>query len=192
VTTPAAGAHQSTRPVSGTELVRQAEVLADELRAAPSPVQRNIFLSLVAGFLGDGDVGRMRRLLEVLRDERSVSAAHFERSGSWGDQARHARGVLARLLATAETDSRHLQTLFGWTARILEIRAKFGDRRPSGPASGRGGSGGPRRRRAGDASSVEPKPRPAGRLGLGGRSLDALERLRRRIENGDDDPGGGS
>jgi hypothetical protein len=165
-------------------------VLADELRTAPSPVQRNVFLSLVAGFLADGDAGRLHRLLQVLGDERSASAAHFQRSGRWGEQLRHARDVLARFLATAEADPRRLQSLFGWTARILEIRATFSDRRRGAPASGRGPSGASRRRRAGAAGSVERKPRPAGRLGLGGKSLDALERLRRRIDESDDHQGG--
>ena len=188
MTTPAAGAHQSTRPGSGTELVRQAEVLADELRAAPSPIQRNVFLSLVAAFLADGDVGRLRRLLELLGDERSVSAAHFQRSGSWGEQLRHARDVLARFLATTEDEPRRLQSLFGWTARLLEVRAKFpGSGRRGKPAAGGGGSRGPRRPGGREAAPAEPKPKPpAARLGLGGKSLAALEGLRRRIGNGDD------
>lgn len=152
---------------SQSELVISARALAEELATGTPPVKRNIWQSLVANFQLDRDLPRFRRLVAAVEQDDKLRA----RGRGYGEQLDQVVAILDRLLTEGRHSADELRTLFGWVARLLQIKSDFrGPRRPE-----------PNR----PTPPRQPPPKPAFG-GLGGKNQAALEALRKKF------PGGGS
>jgi hypothetical protein len=105
---------------SQVEIVENAERLASNLQAGPQ-VTKNALLSVVATFMSDpaGDLKRLRRTLDLLE---KGSGGHLKRGGGYGEQVHLVIQEVGRLLKREEWQPNELKSLFGWTARLLQVR----------------------------------------------------------------------
>jgi hypothetical protein len=169
---------------SQVEIVQNAERLAANLQAGPV-VTKNALLSVVATFMSDpaGDLDRLRRTMTLLE---KGSGGHLKRGGGFGDQVRMVIREVGRVLDRGEWQPVELKSLFGWTARLLQVRQaprkeKEWEPRGAGPDHrSMRPSGRPSRpdRRLSAVDPKEPSPQPTKPLGaLSGKNLDALKAL---------------
>jgi hypothetical protein len=171
---------------SQIDLVQTAEALAERLRS-PVRVTRSAFSKLVATFRQEGD---RQALHALVRSVASGRGGGRERGTGYSDQIDHASGVLLDFLGRQQALSdRELQSVFGWTARLIEIADELHSE-PRGGAKGAGQARHGRQERRPKRGSEPPTPRapgPAGRKlgGLGGKSLEVLKALRQKTSDGD-------
>jgi hypothetical protein len=106
---------------SQIEIVQNAGHLATGLRTGMTPVTKNALLSVVATFMSDpsGNVDRLSRTLELLK---AGSGGHLKRGGGFGEQVHLVIQEVERLLERGEWEPKDLKSLFGWTARLLQVR----------------------------------------------------------------------
>ncbi len=189
---------------SQAELVERARLLAEALSSGAPAVKRSSFESIIADFTSSPrpDAGRLRRILTLLGQG---SGGHLKRGGSFPEQAqRVVREIIALLDESSDLDPRQLQTLLGWTGRLLstrsstrkppERRAQQQDRRPEhrqhgftgseGRAPAAGGRAGFRLER-GEPPQLD---RPDGNIS---RKQAALDAYRRQLEEKREKEGGG-
>ena len=182
---------------SQVEIVRNAERLALNLQAGPTPVKsKNAFLSVVATFMSDpsGDLPRLRRTLALLKQG---NGGHLKRGGGFGDQVRMVIGEVGRLLDGAEWEAAELKSLFGWTARLLLVRQER--RIETGPESrttrpdhqetrqdtGQRRAPQPPRGRAGREEKKSPAPTAPAFRAASGKNLAALEAFKKKLSGPD-------
>ena len=129
-------------------------------------------------------VERLRRTLRLLGEG---SGGHLKRGGgTYADQVRTAIQELGRVLDEGGLDPQEYKSLFGWTARLMVAR-----KGRSATSQGRGSATpGDTKRAAGKGTESRrtesgKKQGTATRLGLGGKSLDVLARLRQELEEKD-------
>lgn len=161
--------------LSQIEIASKALELAGELGRGAHAVKRNTFLSIVAAFMSEGDLGRFGRLLDLVA---SRSGGHLLRTGGCAEQAERAVEVLRRVLAERALSPEEARSLFGWTARLLLIQ---GGEPPSG--QGEGGAvadqgkqavaGASAERRTG--GSKKPSRGDASQRGAGAKGLGAVK-----------------
>lgn len=173
---------------SQVEIVQNAQRLAANLQAGATPVKsKNAFLSVVATFMSDpsGDLSQLRQMLSLL--ERG-SGGHLKRGGGFGDQVRMVIGEVGRLLDQGEWESADLRSLFGWTARLLQVRGSL-DRGADARAD-LAERKLPSRSREPFSKKKEPDTRaqPVRGLSFGAfkaSGLDALQQLKEKLSEGD-------
>jgi len=161
-------------PKSQLDVLAEAETLALRL-SRPVQVKKNVLLSLVADFMSAPrpDRERLRETLELLR---SGSGGHVLRAGGYGEQAKAALDILLSVFEQEGWTEADLKSLFGWTARLLQVKPVDS---PAAP---------PNRTQT---SPVQPRrpPPPAKPLGgLSPKGRDTLEELKKKLqgkENGD-------
>ena len=179
---------------SQVEIVENAGRLATDLQGA-GVESKSAFLSIVASFLSDpsGDVNRLRRMMTLLK---GGSGGHLNRGSGFGDQARAVIREVGSLLDRGEWQPEELKSLFGWTARLLQVRQAPRREVPEGPRGQTRHPQDPRRpgrppRAAREPHSVsEKKPvrQPPKRLGgLSGKSLDALKSFGAKLPKTEDE-----
>lgn len=108
---------------SQLEVLRRAQALAEKLTATPeTAVKRSAFLSLVADFMArpEAEPARLRELLRLLVEKRS--GGHLLRGKTYAPQIQHAAESLAAEIDRGDFSAQELRSLFGWTARLLEVR----------------------------------------------------------------------
>ena len=178
--------------LSSTKIVERASRLAATLANGPVAVEKNVLRGLVADFMVEPDVARLRRLLQLLAEG---SGGHLLRGGGYGEQVQAAATELGTLLAETDLEPRDLQRLFGWTARLLVVRKGDGEPKhkaqkkgggpgrpsPGGHAStGRPGGRRDDRRTAGPAEPA--KTGPPTKLGaVSTKGLSALKEMKQRL-----------
>jgi hypothetical protein len=171
---------------SQVEIVENAERLAANLQAGPQ-VTKNALLSVISTFVSDpaGDLQRLRRTLTLLE---TGSGGHLKRGSGYGDQVRLVIREVGRLLDRGEWQPNELKSLFGWAARLLQVRQASGvqaqeDRRI------------PRSSRTDSRSGHSPRPgrekppaQPAQPFrGLSGKNLEALKALGKKLSGSEDE-----
>lgn len=148
-------------------LVERAAQLATDLLSRVSRRQglSNLLLSVVADFQTTGDLDRLRRTLTLLQ---AGNGGHLERGKTYVEQMNTVIAELEALLAEGRSAA-ELKSLFGWTARLLVARQGQG-----------GGEGRAEARTVAKKREPEKRERSTGpgRLGLGGKNLDVLQRLK--------------
>lgn len=107
-------------PETSAEIVKKAELFALSLTSGPTPVGRGALLAITSEFLSSPqpDRDRLKRIVELIG---KGSGGHLLRGGGYGEQVRTAVAELAHLLSEDLSD-RDLQSLLGWTARLLLVR----------------------------------------------------------------------
>ena len=118
---------------SQVEIVENAGRLAADLQAS-GVKSKNALLSVVATFISDpsGDIKRLRRMMTLLKDG---SGGHLKRGAGFGDQARAVIREVGTLLDRGDWQPNELKSLFGWTARLLQVRQAPRREAPQGPRS---------------------------------------------------------
>jgi hypothetical protein len=160
-------------PKSRSELMEEAAALAADLSTTADFVERNAFLSLVSGYLADGDSERLQRTVKLVA---AGSGGHLKRSGSFSKQVKVAAERLGRLLDERQRETRELQELFGWTARLLKVRR--GAQRSPAPAQRQPAKTAP-------TSAPTPPPPKSQKLGaLGKKDIEALAKMKERLNKG--------
>jgi hypothetical protein len=170
---------------SQVEIVENAGRLAADLQGS-GVESKNAFLSVVATFISDpsGDVKRLRRMMTLLKDG---SGGHLNRGSGFGDQARAVIREVGSLLDRGEWQPEELKSLFGWTARLLQVKQAPGrDIRedPRGQVSNRPDPRRPSRplrppRGPHPTTEKESARQPAKPLGgLSGKNLDVLKSIK--------------
>ncbi len=182
---------------SQVEIVQNAERLALNLQAGPTPVKsKNAFLAVVATFMSDpsGDLPRLRRTLDLLE---KGSGGHLKRGGGFGDQVRVVIREVGRLLDGDEWEAAELKSLFGWTARLLLIRQdrrteKGSESRAPRPDRQDTRQGRPpqhprdRRPPLPGREEKRPAPPPPQKLGaMSGKNLASLAELKKKLSGPD-------
>jgi hypothetical protein len=171
---------------SQVEIVKNADRLAANLQAGPA-VTKNALLSVVATFLSDpsGDVARLRRTMTLLE---KGSGGHLKRGGGFGDQVRLVIREVGRVLDREEWQPEELKSLFGWTARLLQVRQAPrtpGGREPQGQRPNRGAphpGRPPRPPRDPRPSEKQPPPQPTKPFkAVSGKNLEALKALGEKL-----------
>jgi hypothetical protein len=111
---------------SQVEIVQNAQLLASTLQGGADRFSKNAFLSVVATFVNDpaGDLERLRRMLALLE---KGSGGHLKRGGGFGDQVRIVIQEVGRLLDRNEWQPGELKSLFGWTARLVQVQQENGE-----------------------------------------------------------------
>lgn len=168
-------------------VLEHAERLASVLGGGATRVERNVLLSLVGDFMADRSPDR-GRLLKTLRLVRAGSGGHLKRGGGYAQQLEAATRELERFLdaAGAEIAPLDLQSVFGWTARLLLVRGGLAPARQQPGARQTGPQPGTRPARRGEGApprperSPAPPPKPFG--GLNPQGLSALEKLKSQLE----------
>lgn len=166
-----------------TEILKKAENMAFNLAGGPTKVAKNVLLAIVADFMSSPhpDRERLRRTLQLLQEG---SGGHIKRGGSsYGEQVRAAVLEVERALREGLDDG-ELKSLFGWTARLLQIRrasvVQQDDQRQQ--LKGKGGvRENVRRDPVPPQKKLAQPPKPLG--GLGQKGLSALEQLRKQLED---------
>lgn len=105
------------------QLATRAAHLADRLRSARPPVERNTLLTLIADFVADPrtDLATLRRLL---RQVAAGEGGHLRVGESYAAQVRATSAILEEELAAADLDAQQYRQLLGWTARLLQTRSQ--------------------------------------------------------------------
>jgi hypothetical protein len=158
-------------PIPQTEILEKAERLAANLVGGPIKVGKNVLLSIVADFMSTPypDRERLRRTLFLIGEG---SGGHLKRGGgAYGDQIRTAVQEVSKALQDDLTDE-ELKSLFGWTARLLLVR-KESLPIPAGPSP----------RQETRISKPPAAQKKAQRMGLGSKSLNALEQLKQQLQD---------
>jgi hypothetical protein len=163
------------------EILNRAQQLASSLASGSVVVQRNVFLSLVADFMGEPepDINRLQRMLNLIQQG---SGGHLKRGGGYGQQLRAATEELARLLSERDFSPVELKSVFGWTGRLLLIR----NLSSGAPVVRKSDSHLPSRKPGeGSAAHVSRSGSPgqgSALGGVGGAGLEALLKLRDRLK----------
>ncbi len=167
---------------SQVEIVQNAQRLAADLQAGPS-VTKNALLSVVATFMSDpaGDLERLGRTLKLLENG---SGGHLKRGGGFGEQVHLVIREVNLLLARNEWQPKELKSLFGWTARLLQVRQ--GNRSPGREESRttRNDRQGPRQGRSRNQEKRPPSP-PVKKTfqGVSGKNLDVLKAFGKKLSD---------
>lgn len=155
-----------------TEILRKAERLATDLAGGPVRVEKNVLLSVVAEFMSDprGDVDRLRRTLNLLK---AGSGGHLKRTANYAQQVETVVDGLEETLADRDLTPGDLKSLLGWAARLLLVQADVA----------------PKSRQTGPPPRNEPsQPRPPKTFGgMGSRNRSTLEKLKEKLQNGNED-----
>jgi len=108
-------------PLTQTDILRKAELLAGNLAGGPAQVKKNALLAVVADFMSDPkpDLDRLRRTMRLLKQG---SGGHLKRGGGFGDQVKAVADELDRLMQQEGLTPGEYKSLFGWTARLLVVR----------------------------------------------------------------------
>jgi hypothetical protein len=157
------------------DIVKRAEQLALTLTAGSAPVGRNVFLGIVSDFQSAPRPDR-DRLSDIVRLVQQGSGGHLKRGGGYGEQVKTAAVEISRVLEEDLSDQ-DLQSLFGWTARLLLVRREA---RPEGRQEARPGAS-PQKGK--ESRSVKPREdKSAARMGsLDQKSLSTLEMLKQKL-----------
>jgi len=176
---------------SQIEIVQNAQRLAADLGAPPSPVSKNALQSVVATFISDptGDLARLRRTLDLLAEG---SGGHLKRGDGYGEQVRRVIEMIRRVVYQGEWEPEELKSLFGWTARLLQVRrgARTEEARETRSQSpGRQDTGQPRssgRDRRPSPDRGEKKPATPGApvlRGANAKNLEVLKALSKKLSD---------
>jgi len=108
-----------------TNMVADAARLVEQLRTPEVNVSRSVWLSLLAGFMiAPGDLARARdaqkKLLDLLL---SGNGGHLKRGHKHEQEVRLAARVVVQAFESHQLDLTGFRQLFGWTARLLQVRA---------------------------------------------------------------------
>jgi hypothetical protein len=175
---------------SQVEIVQNAGRLASDLQGGTT-VNKNALLSVVATFMSDpaGDIPRLRRTLILLK---AGSGGHLKRGGGFGEQVHLVIQEVDRLLDRGEWEPKDLKSLFGWTARLLQVRQgnRAPEREDSRPArddrrDSRPGrpSDPPRRPSSGRVEKKAPAPPTAPFRAVNSKNLDVLKALSKKLSD---------
>jgi hypothetical protein len=176
---------------SQIEIVQNAQLLAADLGAPPGEVSKNALLSVVATFISDptADVVRLRKTLDLLEQG---SGGHLKRGGGFGEQVHRVIAEVGRILAEGEWQPDELKSLFGWTARLLQVRREArtdGTRETQTQTPGRQDSRQPRpsdrdRRPPPDRSGKKPATSAAPVFrGANAKNLEVLKALSKKLSD---------
>jgi len=148
---------------SQVEIVNNASLLATDLQGAEVE-SKSAFLSIVGSFMSDptGDIKRLRHMMTLLD---KGSGGHLDRGAGFGEQARAVIREVGRLLDRGEWQPDELKSVFGWTARLLQVRLPPRRKGPPEPSGGQ-------------APHHQGKRQPTKPLGgLSGKNLDVLKSI---------------
>jgi hypothetical protein len=170
--------------LSQSENLARAERLATSLGGGERRVEKNVLLSVVAGFMSDpqADLERLKKTIRLLA---KGSGGHLRRGDSYREQVEAVVRELGEALAAEDLAPAEWKSIFGWTARLLLVRGgggwRQGDSRRGGGDRSAGAAGLPR-------GGKGPKAPPAARLGgLSPKGLSELEQLKRHLGERDED-----
>ena len=172
---------------SQVEIVENAQLLASTLQEGATRFSKNAFLSVVATFMSDpaGDIQRLRRTLALLKEG---SGGHLKRGGGFGDQVRVVIREVGRLLDRGEWQPAELKSVFGWTARLLQVRQDIrnsGETRES-QNQRQGQASRDRQPPTSDRRERKPPVPPAQPFrGVSGKNLDVLNAFKKKISDPD-------
>ena len=157
--------------LSQSDILAHAERLATSLGGGERRVEKNVLLSVVAGFMSDprGDLERLEKTIRLLAEG---SGGHLRRGDSYREQVEAVVRQVGEALAAEDLAPEEWKSIFGWTARLLLVRG--GGPRGSEPTRGgrdrsAGATGPPRGGQA---------PKPPVSPGLGGLDPKGLSELR--------------
>jgi hypothetical protein len=159
---------------SQVDIVRRAQALAEKLTAEPeTAVKRSAFLSLVADFQARPEA-EPARLLDLLKELEKGSGGHLQRGKTYVAQISLAAQSLVTEIERGDLSAQELRSLFGWTARLLDVKHSGKQQHGKEPPTEKGR--GPRKQ---NPRPGPEKKRPGGGLGtLGDQFRDVLARFK--------------
>ena len=171
----------TTMRLSQTQILEHAERLAAALAGGATRVEKNVLLAVVADFMVDRlpDRDKLRRTLRLLA---AGNGGHLQRSKGYPDQIRSVGTEVTRFLDAEDLGPDDTKSVFGWTARLLQVRDLAPVEVPSDPPS-TGGTHKPGHRPP-LGNQARPRP-PAPKTPLGSikqKGLSDLQKFKQHLE----------
>jgi hypothetical protein len=171
----------TTMRLSQTQILEHAERLASALAGGATRVEKNVLLAVVADFMVDRlpDRDKLRRTLRLLA---AGNGGHLQRSKGYPDQIRTVGTEITRFLDAEDLGPEDTKSVFGWTARLLQVRDLAPTTKPASPTLFSGA------RKPTPSPSpenpVRPRP-PAPKVTLGSisqKGLSDLQKFKQQLE----------